>query len=158
MDLPLLSDGYDIDDYLVNHENEDTPWIVSNFPNTESMKNNFIPIFNVEYPLGQYDYSMLNVDIDTSRNHLRSDNHMKNQLGNVFIPSVVDKALNSLLNSDAILMQSNPIVRIANERHQNDDDDIDDDVKSIDHIHDAVSIIKPFRGYKKQTITSGNRL
>lgn len=143
-DLSLLSDGYDINEYLVNQQNEDTPWIVSSPPNTESIEQNFMPIFNVDYP------TTLDVDTTTSTNHLGNVNHIKNQFGNTFIPSVVDKALNSLLNSDTILTQSHhPIARIANQQYH-------DNGHHIDHIHDAVSIHKPFGGYKKQTITSGN--
>lgn len=140
-DLSLLSEGYDIEDYLINHQHEDAPWIVSSFPNADSIDENFVPILNVDYPT---------LDVDTASNHLGRVNHIKNnQFGNTFIPSVVDKALNSLLNSDAILTQSSPIVQITNQRrqHQHHDDD---------RIHDAVSIHKPFGGYKKQMITSGN--
>lgn len=166
-DLPLLSDGYDIVDYLVNHQNEAAPWIVSNFPSADSIESHFVPIFNDGYPTR---------DVDTITNHLGSVNHIKNQFGNIFIPSVVDNALNSLMNSDAILTQSSSVVQIANEQQSNNEYDDDgggggggdggnggnDDGgnssigKSIDHIHDAVSIHKPFGGYKKQPITLGN--
>lgn len=159
-DLPLLSGGYDIVDYLVNHQNQAAPWMVSKMPGTDSIEQHFVPIFNDGH---------VTMDVDTITNHLGNVNHIKNQFGNIFIPSVVDNALNSLMNSNAILTQSNSVVQIANEQQsnsENDDDGGSDDddsnggnssvAKSIDHIHDAVSIHKPFGGYKKQPITSGN--
>lgn len=138
-DLALLSDGYEIGDYLASHQYQDsTPWIVSNAANADYIEQNSLPTINVDYP-----------SLGTLTNHLGSTNHATNQFGNTFIPSTEDKALNSLLNSKTILTQNNPVVQIANH-------DIED---SADHIHiDSFSNHKPFGGHKKQPILSGNTI
>lgn len=137
LDLSLLSAGYELDDYFTSHSNSDSPWIV--LPNAADYgEQHFLPPINVDYST-----------LDTSTNHLGSVNHVNNQFASTFIPANnADKALNSLLNSDAVLSQTHPIVRIPHH-------DIE---KCTDHIHnaDAFTPHKPFGGYKKQTITSGN--
>lgn len=139
LDLPLLSSGYDISEYLEStRQNLNSPWIVTNFPPTDYIEhNNFLPTINADYST-----------FDTSSNHLGNDNHVKNQFGNTFIPSNIDTTLNSLLNSDTIRAQPTPVVQIPNHYGE----------KCTDHIHnvDAVSTHKPFGGFKKQPITAGN--
>lgn len=90
-DLSLLSGGYDVHEYLDTHQYQDSPWIVSRFPNTDNDGGHFLPIINVEYPITEI------------TPHLGYINHMtiKNQLGNTFIPSVGDETLNTLLNSES---------------------------------------------------------
>lgn len=136
-DLALLSGNYEIDDYVATHQYQQTPWFVSNFANTNSIEHKFLPSINDD-----------TASSDAASNDLESINHVNSQFGNAFIPSTVNKALNSLLNSDTILTQSNSIVGIA--KH--------DVEKSTDHIHnvDVFSSRQPFNDFKKQPITPGN--
>lgn len=137
-DLPLLSGNYEIDDYVSAHQYQQTPWIVSSrFSNTDSIEHNFLSLINDDAASS----------VATS-NDLESINHVNSQFGNAFIPSTVDKALNSLVNSDTILTQSNSIGQMV--KH--------DVEKSTDHIHivDVFSGRKPFDDFKKQLITPGN--
>lgn len=139
-DLSLLSGNYEIDDYLAAHQPEypETPWIVTSSPSSDYEEHNlFLPATSAEFP-----------SLDTSSNHLGSINYVNSQFGNAFIPSTVDKALNSLLNSDTILTQSRPIGRVAN------------DEKSTDRMHnvDVFSTHKPFTDFNSPAITSGNPL
>lgn len=137
-DLPLLSGNYEIDDYVATHQYQQTPWIVSSFANVDSIEHNFLPLIS--------DGDAAST-VATS-NDLESINHVNSQFGNAFIPSTVDKALNSLLNSHTILTQSESIAQIA--KH--------DVEKSNDHIHnvDVFSSRKPFNDFKKQPTTPGN--
>lgn len=125
-DLSVVSDGYDFVDYVPTHQNR---------PDGPWIVSTFPSSDYAEKPFRStinVDYPALDI---SSANHHGNINHINNQFGSTFIPGIVD---NSQLNSPPIRMLCVP-------NHTNN-------MKCID----AVSGPKPFNGYLKHTIRSGN--
>lgn len=127
-ELSLVTDGYEFDDYVPAQHHSNGPWILS-------AVSPFSSTDFVEKPFR----STINVDystLDTTANH--RPNHVNSHFGSSFIPGIVD---NSHQNSHPIRTQT--MICIPN--HSNN-------MKCID----AVSGPKPFNGYVRHTIRSGN--
>lgn len=125
-DVSVVSDGYDFVDYVPAHQNR---------PDGPWIVSTFPSSDYAEKPFRStinVDYPALDI---SSANHHGNINHINNQFGSTFIPGIVD---NSPLNSPPIRMLCVP-------NHTNN-------MKCID----AVSGPKPFNGYLKHTIRSGN--
>lgn len=85
LDLPLLSSGYEIEDYIASQYVPDGPWILSS--SADSIEQHLLPTINIDY---------------SPTSTLGHVNHVKNQFANAFIADEEDNAHNSLLNSETI--------------------------------------------------------
>lgn len=131
LDLPLLSAGYDIDEYLANHLHSDIPLIISAISNVEFNEHDFQPTINGD-----------DLILDILANHPGNVNHAKNQFPISFRSSNVDKTVTSFLNPYANLVE---LSSISSNPHNN----------NKQFLHHIISHT-PYETFNKQIFTSGN--